>query len=58
METEGKAKVGLVGKIVQFFAALAVLPRSFWKKLLSAAGLFRNKRLNSTISFISTETKR
>ena len=43
METEGKAKVVASvwgAKFVQFLAALAVLPRSVWKK-----------RLNSTVSF-------
>ena len=43
METEGKAKVIVsvwVAKFVQFLAALAVLPRSIWKKRLNSAGLF------------------
>ena len=34
------------GKIIQFLAAGAVLPRSVWKK-----------RMNSTVSFTSTQTK-
>ena len=43
METEGKAKVVASvwgAKFVQFLAALAVLPRSIWKKRLNSAGLF------------------
>ena len=49
IETEGKAKVvasvwGM--EFVQFIATVDVLPRSIWKK-----------RLNSTISFKTIETK-
>ena len=44
IETEGKAKVVASvwgAEFVQFLAALAVLPSSFWKKRLNSAGLFR-----------------
>ena len=43
MEIEGKAKVDASvwkAKFVKFLAALAVLPRSIWKKRLNSAGLF------------------
>ena len=49
IETEGKSKVVMSvwgAKFVQFLAALAVLPESIWKK-----------RLNSSVSFKTTETK-
>ena len=42
METEAKAKVVTSvwgADFVQFLAALAVLPRSIWKKRLNSAGL-------------------
>ena len=60
IETEGKAKVVvsvLGAEFVQFLVALAVLLRSIWKQWLSSASLFRKKRLNSTISFKTIETK-
>ena len=38
---QGKGcRVGLGGKFVQFLAALAVWPRSNWKKRLNSASLF------------------
>ena len=43
METEGRAKVVTSvwgAKFVQFLAALAVLPGSFWKKWSNSAGPF------------------
>ena len=43
METKGKAKVVatvLGAKFVQYFAALAILLQSIWKKWLNSAGLF------------------
>ena len=46
METKGKAKVVASvwgAKFVQFLAALAVLPRSIWKKRSNSAGLFGKK---------------
>ena len=49
MELEDKAKVVASvwgAEFVQFPAALAVLPRSIWKKRLNSAGLFGKKLLN------------
>ena len=54
METEGKAKVVASvwwAKFVQFFAALAVLPRSIWKKRFNSSSLFgRNGLIRTFLS--------